>query len=55
MILATYETDGAADAIGVVDGQTIFDVRAGAASTPGGLVKKAAPGTPNIIRVKAYW
>jgi len=30
MILATYETDGGADAIGVVDGQTIFDVAAGA-------------------------
>ena len=42
MILATYETDGAADAIGVVDGQTIFDVAAGAESTPGDLVIKAA-------------
>ena len=30
MILATYETDGAADAFGVFDGQTIFDVAAGA-------------------------
>ena len=30
MILATYETNGSADAIGVVDGQTIFDVAAGA-------------------------
>ena len=30
MILATYETEDGADAIGVVDGQTIFDVAAGA-------------------------
>ena len=45
MILTTYETDGAADAIGVVDGQTIFDVAAGAESTPGDLVIKSARGT----------
>ena len=30
MILATYETDGGADAIGVVDGHIVFDLAAGA-------------------------